>query len=190
MKRIFLLASVCVLLAAPAFAQSSSPNAAPANAAQQNTEPQPPQGATEPAPSTADFVKNAAISGMFEIESSRLALEKKAKGDRHFADKMIRDHKKIDAQLKHLVGSGRVKAELPKALDSQHQEMLDQLRKESGGQFDKDYDKMQLDGHKQAVTMFQSYAKSGDNPALKRWAAKTLPHLQEHLTMAEKLTSR
>jgi Domain of unknown function (DUF4142) len=31
-----------------------------------------------------------------------------------------------------------------------------------------------------------AYSKSGDNPDLKRWAATTLPHLTEHLTMAEK----
>ena len=49
---------------------------------------------------------------------------------------------------------------------------------------------MQLNGHKQAVALFEAYAKSGDNPALKSWAAKTLPHLQEHLAMAEKLSRR
>jgi putative membrane protein len=35
-----------------------------------------------------------------------------------------------------------------------------------------------------------AYGKSGDNKALKSWAAKTLPHLQEHLAMAEKLSQR
>ena len=29
-----------------------------------------------------------------------------------------------------------------------------------------------------------------DNAELKRWAANTLPHLQEHLAVAEKLTAR
>lgn len=191
MKRVFLLTTACALLAAPAFAQSpSSQPSPPANAASQDTQPQPSQGAAEPAPSTADFVKKAAISDMFEIQSSHLALEKHAKGDRRFARTMIHDHSHTTAQLKRLVNSGKVKASLPTALDSEHQQLLDQLSKESGGQFDKDYDKAQLDGHKQAVAMFESYAKSGDNPALKRWAAKTLPLLQEHLSMAEKLSSR
>jgi len=31
------------------------------------------------------------------------------------------------------------------------------------------------------------HAQTGDNPDLKQWAAKTPPHLQEHLSMAEKL---
>ena len=35
--------------------------------------------------------------------------------------------------------------------------------------------------------MFDAYAKGGDNAELKGWALRTLPHLREHLSMAEKL---
>jgi len=38
-----------------------------------------------------------------------------------------------------------------------------------------------------AVALFEAYAKSGDDPELKSWAAKTLPHLKEHLSIAKKL---
>jgi putative membrane protein len=41
--------------------------------------------------------------------------------------------------------------------------------------------------HQDAVVLFNAYAKDGDDPELKKWAAKTLPHLQRHLTMAQKL---
>jgi hypothetical protein len=30
-------------------------------------------------------------------------------------------------------------------------------------------------------------AKAGDDATLKNWAAETLPHLKQHLTMAQKL---
>ncbi|MFZ2137442.1 MAG: DUF4142 domain-containing protein [Xanthobacteraceae bacterium] len=30
-------------------------------------------------------------------------------------------------------------------------------------------------------------AKAGDDAELKKWAARTLPHLKQHLTMAQKL---
>jgi putative membrane protein len=49
------------------------------------------------------------------------------------------------------------------------------------------YDQLQLTAHREAVALFDAYSKEGDSPALKRWAATTLPHLKEHLTMAEKL---
>ena len=81
-------------------------------------------------------------------------------------------------------------AQLPAELDDEHKQMLDKLRGESGGDFSKDYNQMQLAGHKEAVALFEAYAKTGDNAALKSWAAKTLPHLQEHLAMAEKLSQR
>jgi putative membrane protein len=41
--------------------------------------------------------------------------------------------------------------------------------------------------HQDAVALFDAYAKGGDNAELKGWAFRTLPHLREHLSMAEKL---
>jgi putative membrane protein len=130
------------------------------------------------------------LSYMFEVESSKLALEKKVAADQAFAQRMVHDHTQITEQLKHLVHSDKVKAQPPAELDDQHKQMLEKLRGESGADFSKDYNEMQLNGHKEAVVLFEAYAKSGDNPALKSWAAKTLPHLQEHLAMAEQLSQR
>src|SRR3954464_11916301 len=46
---------------------------------------------------------------------------------------------------------------------------------------------MQQQAHQEAVDLFSRYSQGGDNNDLKAWAAKTLPHLREHLTMAQKL---
>jgi putative membrane protein len=46
---------------------------------------------------------------------------------------------------------------------------------------------MQVSAHKDAVSLFERYSKSGDNPKLKDWAGKTLPTLQHHLDMAQDL---
>ncbi len=73
----------------------------------------------------------------------------------------------------------------PSAAD--HQKKLDELRGLDGKQFDQAYDQAQLQGHEEAVQLFEQYSRSGDNPDLKRWAAKTLPHLKQHLAMARKL---
>jgi Predicted outer membrane protein len=140
------------------------------------------------APSAQDFVNKVAISDMFEVQSSQIALAKQPDADtKPFAEKMVTDHQKTSSELKALVDSGKVKAKLPTALDSEHQKMLDDLKAKSGKDFDQSYDQVQVKGHKDAVALFESYAKSGDDPELKRWAAKTLPHLKEHLSMAEKL---
>jgi len=81
-----------------------------------------------------------------------------------------------------------VKATLPTALDAEHQAKLDQLKAKTGKEFDQAYDKMQLQAHEDAVALFEAYSKNGENADLKAWAAKTLPHLKEHLAMARKLS--
>jgi putative membrane protein len=45
-------------------------------------------------PATADFVKEAALSDMFEIQSSQLAQERGNATEKLFADTMIKDPKR------------------------------------------------------------------------------------------------
>ena len=99
---------------------------------------------------------------------------------------MIEDHTKTTAQLKEMVGSGKVKATLPTAVSSSQQSMLDKLKGKDGDDFNKQYKSDQVSGHKDAVSLFERYAKGGDNAELKAWAAKTLSRrLRHHLEMAQ-----
>jgi putative membrane protein len=177
MKTTLILTAAFAFVAAAAYAQPAPaprPGAATGGGAQH--------------PSTAEFVSKVAISDMFEIESSKLALAKQPDEDtKPFADKMVRDHQKTSSELKGLVESGKVKATIPSALDSEHQKMLDELKGKSGKDFDQSYDRIQVKAHQDAVSLFEAYAKGGEDPELKTWAATTLPHLKEHLTMAQKL---
>jgi len=164
-KATAMLAGACLTFVAHAYAQS------PSNP-----------------PSTNDFVNKVADSGMFEIRSSELALQMHPDRDtRPLAAKMAKDHSKTRKQLAALVTSGKVNAELPTTLDAHHKRKLDELRGLNGKQFDEAYDKTQLKGHEEAVSLFRAYAQNGDNADRRRWAAKTLPHLEHHLAMAEKL---
>src|SRR6202166_1289963 len=140
------------------------------------------------APTTADFVKEVAVSDMFEIDSSKLAQDKGNASEKKFAAQMITDHTKTSTELKGLVSSGKVKAEVPTALDSSHQSKLDKLKDESGKDFSSDFDSIQVSAHKDAVSLFERYAKGGENADLKAWAGKTLPTLQHHLEMAQALS--
>jgi putative membrane protein len=174
--------AACVLVAAPALAQSSMKEKA-----KQAGETTGVSSVLGVAPTTQDFVTTAAISDMFEIESSKLAQEKADAASKAFAAHMIGDHQKTSTELKAMVEGGKVKAELPKALDSSHQSKLDKLKSSNGKDFDKNYDAMQKSAHKDAVSLFERYAKGGDNPELKAWAAQKLPALKSHLSMAQKL---
>jgi len=141
------------------------------------------------APSTEEFVKKVAISDMMEIQSSQLALSRQPDADtKPFAERMVKDHEETSRELKSLVNSGKVKGPLPTSLDADHQKKFDELKSKSGKEFDRAYDQMQLQAHEEAVALFEQYSQAGDNPDLKTWAAKTLPHLKEHLAMAKKLS--
>ena len=72
-------------------------------------------------------------------------------------------------------------------MDKAHGAKLDKLNSLSGADFTRAYEGMQVSAHKDAVSLFERYAKSGDNADLKAFAAKTLPHLRDHLKMAEDL---
>jgi putative membrane protein len=139
------------------------------------------------APTTADFVKEAATSDMTEIAAAKIALEKGNAAEKQFADQMVTDHTKTTTELKALVTSGDVKATLPTALDSSSQKKIDKLKNTKPENFASEYDPMQVGAHKDAVSLFERYAKGGENPKLKDWAGKTLPHLQHHLDMAQAL---
>jgi putative membrane protein len=162
MKRLSRLAIVFALLPAAAWAQT---------------------------PTTADFVEKVAMSDMLEIQSSQLALSRSPDADtKPFAEKMLKDHNQTSVELKSLVESGKVKAKLPTAMDSEHLKKLDELKAKSGKDFDAAYDRMQMEAHEQAVALFEQYARNGDNADLKTWAERTLPHLKEHLAMAKRLS--
>jgi putative membrane protein len=177
MKR-SIIAFGCVFLAGPVLAQSIGEKTGV-------------NSALDIAPTTADFVKEVAISDMFEIGSSKLAQDKGNAPAKTFASQMVANHTKTSTELKTLVSSGKVKTELPTALDSSHQSKLDKLKKgESGKDFCPDFDSMQVSAHKDAVSLFERYAKGGDNSDLKDWAGETLPTLKHHLEMAENLKKK
>lgn len=138
-------------------------------------------------PSTADFVKQAATSDMLEIEAAKIAQDRGNAEEKKFAEQMIKDHTKTTADIKALIVSGDLKAELPTALDSSSQSKLDSLKSATPENFAATYDPMQVNAHKDAVSLFERYADGGDNPKLKDWAGKTLPALKHHLEMAQQM---
>jgi putative membrane protein len=77
--------------------------------------------------------------------------------------------------------------EIPAALDNSSQKKIDKLNDTKPEDFASEYDAMQVSARKDTVSLFERYAKGGDNPKLKDWAGRTLPHLQHHLEMAQAL---
>lgn len=131
--------------------------------------------------SDADFVATAAVGDIFEIESGKLPEVKASPNASRLAEALDSDHAAMLAELKALVQNGKIKAEIPAALDTATQAKLDKLRSLRGGAFDKGYFEMQIEAQKNQVVLFEAYARVGGNSELKSFAAKYLPRLQKHL---------
>ncbi|CAN7603465.1 DUF4142 domain-containing protein [Phenylobacterium sp. LjRoot164] len=137
---------------------------------------------------TESFVRDAAIGGMYEIQSSKLAPTKSKSPDvQAAAKKIIADHTAADEQLKALVAAGKAPGPLPTTLDERRKGMLDNLTGASANDFDDRYLDQQTMAHHEALLAFNGYAQAGDNPDVKAFAAATAPKLEQHAQMVTKL---
>ncbi|HTT65110.1 MAG TPA: DUF4142 domain-containing protein [Bryobacteraceae bacterium] len=134
------------------------------------------------------FVHDAAMGGLMQVELGRLAVQKGATDAvKQFGQKMVDDHTKANEGLKKLASAESIN--VPDSLDSKHESQINKLSKLSGAAFDKAYIKDEVKDHEKDVHAFQDEAQNGSQAAVKEFASKTLPTLQEHLAMAKDLKS-
>jgi putative membrane protein len=134
-----------------------------------------------------DFVDKAATGGMFEVASSKIVQDKgQDQSVKNFAQKMIHDHGAANARLEAVAGEQKLK--LPTDLDAKHKSDLEKLQN-AQAPVDKPYVEMQRDAHSDAVKLFESYARDGDNASLKAFAQETVATLKMHQEMIEKIAT-
>lgn len=130
---------------------------------------------------TKDFVNKAAVGNMFEIESSRVALETSHNDPtKEFAQEMIDAHGEAGQNMKEAVAESGTGITLPADLDAKHEDKLAALKAADETQIDGQYLKMQNEAHEMSIKLYEDYASNGDNEALKTYAAETLPVLKDH----------
>jgi putative membrane protein len=138
-----------------------------------------------------DFVDKAAAGGIYEIEASRLALEKSGSADvKTFANMMITDHGKANDELAAIAKKHDIEVPDTTTLVKQAKEKILDMRDES---FDSAYANGQVKAHEDTIEMFKKEAntvtddKTAGATELKGFAQKMLPGLEKHLDMAKKL---
>jgi putative membrane protein len=135
---------------------------------------------------TPGFAKAAAVSDMYEIQSSKLAVQRSKSAEiKKFAQMMIDAHTMTSNQLKPLAMKANV--ELPTMLDDRRKSMMDNLTGASDADFDGRYLNQQTNAHQEALILFRGYAKDGDNAEVKQFAAATTPNIDMHLNMVKML---
>ncbi len=137
-----------------------------------------------------NFVQKASIANQFEIESSKLAMDKAQNDDvKSFAEDMVKDHERTGEKLTDLLSVSESNLKPATNLDSKHQKLLQKLKATSATNFDRQYVAIQTDAHKEAVGLFSDYAQSGEDRALKNFAKGTLPTLRDHLQHVQNLNA-
>jgi putative membrane protein len=134
--------------------------------------------------SAADYVKMAADSDNFEIQSGRLAATKSHREDvKGFGKQMVADHTASTRTLMAALNNQDRKIAPPSTrLSSDKQAKLDLLRKAPRASFDQLYLQQQLESHRSALALHQGYAANGTDPALKQVATTIAPTVQQHLS--------
>lgn len=126
------------------------------------------------------FANAVAASDLFEIESAKLAREK-GQSDylRGFGQMLEREHQASSASLRSAAAAADVT--VSPALDSEKQAMIDELRAASGAAFDSTFIDQQRMAHQKALMLLQNYQASGDNEALKAFAAEAQRMVEDHV---------
>ena len=132
----------------------------------------------------ADFAVKAANGGMMEVDLGKLAEQKGvSKGVKDFGTMMVKEHSKLNDELKSLAASKNIT--LPTTVGSDMQKQIDDLRKDSARQFDKNYIDKMVSAHKDNIDLFEKAAKNSKDSAFKNFAVKALPTLYKHLGAAK-----
>ena len=135
------------------------------------------------------WVMKIAKGGMAEVELGKLAAEKgSSDAVKQFGQRMVDDHSKANEELTRVVSSKGMTP--PAALDAKHQAAMQKLSALSGEKFDKEYVKMMVSDHKKDVAEFQKEAGGGKDADIKAFASSTLPTLQEHLQMIQRINDK
>jgi putative membrane protein len=136
----------------------------------------------------AGFTARAALNDMYEIESGRMALEKSQDNDvRRFAQMMLDDHTRTSNEGRAVIAQQGVQVTLPSRLDEPRRALIAELEAAAPEAFDARYIDQQIQAHEAALGLMQTYARAGDNEAVRAWATRTAPAIENHLQMARGL---
>ncbi len=130
------------------------------------------------------FIRAADQINLAEMKLGKVA-EDNAKSEvvKKFGVKSMQDHSLMNKELRKYTTKQGIA--IMDKLDTKHQELLDELTKLKGTDFDKAYTKDMVAGHEQAIKLFEVEAKNGADADMKAWAEKCLPTLREHLKLAQ-----
>jgi len=131
----------------------------------------------------AQFLAKAAEINLEEIELGQLAQQKSTMTDVKELGKMMEtDHHQSMNELIALADKKTII--LPTSPTREAQEAYTKLAHKSEATFDRSYCDRMVNGHKEAIALFEKESKESNDADIRKWATETLPHLHIHLEHA------
>ncbi|MGN6645622.1 MAG: DUF4142 domain-containing protein [Cytophaga sp.] len=129
----------------------------------------------------AKFLVKAAEINLEEISLGKLAEEKSTNADvKELAKMMVTAHKKALEDLKGLAGKKNISIPTEDTQDviDAHTKLSEKTEQKD---FNKAYVDKMVDGHKDAVELFEKESTESSDADIRAWATSMLPELRKHL---------
>lgn len=140
-------------------------------------------------PMDRKFIMDTAGGNLAEIKMGQLAKQRATNAEvKDFAQMMINDHTKANNELAQI--AQRMGVALPKDVDPYHRAAMAGMSSLSGMAFDMAYVKGQLGDHALTLDLLEMQEKSGKDPELRQFAARTKPVVQKHYEIARELDEK
>ena len=135
-------------------------------------------------PADRDFMKKAEDSDIKERDLGRVMMQKSQNSDvRDYAKMLADDH---DKDLKNVVSLLEDKGiHQPQDMVHVNNEALTELSSLSGPALDKRFMEMMVQNHQKDIAEYTKEERSGEDPQVRDYAARTLTTLEKHLKKAQ-----
>ncbi len=145
--------------------------------------------ATAADPAAATFVQTAVATDIFEIDASRVALERSQNWHvKKLAQEIIDARSKAGGELQVALSETGIRPDT--RLPADKAQAVAELRTVDATEFDRKYLQAATTAQAQALEVVEKYAEEGANPALKAVAEKKAPELRQQQAKAKALTSQ
>lgn len=141
-------------------------------------------GAQTGSATSGNFVTQTAQRGLANAELSQLALQRSQNPEvRRLARRLVDDHMRAYDDLLALAGQAGFVT--PDSIGLEQRGVKSRLAGLSGAAFDRLYLQAVRTNHEREIALFRTYAKSGEDPGLKDWAAQQLPALRRNQQLTD-----
>jgi putative membrane protein len=136
----------------------------------------------------ANFAVNAAAGGMTEIALSKAAQQQATTVRiKEFAGMMVTDHSALGDKLSVIAKTKSIS--LPAGPDTIQQNMINDISKKTGKDFDKAYVNQMVKDHESTLKMFKKEETMIKDTSLKSFIVYAIPVIQKHLTAIKAIKS-